>query len=144
MIRPVVRMIVGIGLALATAAPLAAQAGTIRGSVADSGGAAISHASLIVEGTGLRTTSGSEGRSEIRGVPAGTHTVRVRAIGYQAAAVEVTVAPGDVVDQDFALGRSSVQLAPIDVVVGSRARHTAEEELAVPVDIFPAEELQQQ
>ncbi|MGH7527273.1 MAG: TonB-dependent receptor plug domain-containing protein, partial [Gemmatimonadales bacterium] len=42
------------------------------------------------------------------------------------------------------LGRSSVQLAPIDVVVGSRARHTAEEELAVPVDIFPAEELQQQ
>ncbi|HWB40222.1 MAG TPA: TonB-dependent receptor, partial [Gemmatimonadales bacterium] len=31
-----------------------------------------------------------------------------------------------------------------DVVVGSRARHTAEEELAVPVDIFPAEELQRQ
>jgi iron complex outermembrane receptor protein len=28
--------------------------------------------------------------------------------------------------------------------VGSRARHTAEEELAVPVDIFPAEELQRQ
>jgi len=30
------------------------------------------------------------------------------------------------------------------VVVGSRARHTASEELAVPVDIFPAEVLQQQ
>jgi iron complex outermembrane receptor protein len=30
------------------------------------------------------------------------------------------------------------------VVVGSRARHTAAEELAVPVDVFPAEELQQQ
>ena len=40
--------------------------------------------------------------------------------------------------------RSPVQLAPIDVVVGSRARHTAAEELAVPVDIFPAEQLQQQ
>ncbi len=144
MIRPVVRMIGGIGLALAAAAPLAGQAGTIGGSVADSGGSAISNASLIVEGTGLRTTSGSQGRYEIRGVPAGTHTVRVRAIGYQAAAVEVTLAPGDLVDQDFTLGRSTVQLAPIDVVVGSRGRHTAAEELAVPVDIFPAEQLQQQ
>ena len=48
------------------------------------------------------------------------------------------------VTQDFTLVRSPVQLAPIDVVVGSRARHTAEEELAVPVDIFPAEELQRQ
>ena len=37
-----------------------------------------------------------------------------------------------------------MQLAPIDVVVGSRARHTAAEELAVPVDIFPAEQLAQQ
>ena len=46
--------------------------------------------------------------------------------------------------RDFTLLRSPVQLAPIDVVVGSRARHTAEEELAVPVDIFPAEELQRQ
>ena len=46
--------------------------------------------------------------------------------------------------QDFTLARSTVQLAPIDVVVGSRARHTAAEELAVPVDIFPAEQLAQQ
>ena len=30
------------------------------------------------------------------------------------------------------------------MVVGSRARHTAAEELAVPVDIFPAEQLAQQ
>ncbi|HEY7612766.1 MAG TPA: TonB-dependent receptor, partial [Gemmatimonadales bacterium] len=57
---------------------------------------------------------------------------------------ELTVAGGDAVRHDFTLLRSAVQLAPIDVVVGSRARHTAEEELAVPVDIFPAEELQRQ
>jgi iron complex outermembrane receptor protein len=46
--------------------------------------------------------------------------------------------------QNFTLGRSTVELAPINVVVGSRARHTAAEELAVPVDIYPAEQLQQQ
>ena len=70
--------------------------------------------------------------------------LRVRLIGYRSATAEVTVAGGDEVEQDFTLTRSAVQLAPIDVVVGSRARHTAEEELAVPVDIFPAEELQRQ
>lgn len=143
MVRPLVRMLAGLVLTLA-AAPLAAQSGTIRGSVVDSGGTALSNAAITVEGTGLRTTTGADGGYEVRGVPAGTHTVRVRSIGYQAGAAQVTVAGGDVVEQDFNLGRSSVQLAPIDVVVGSRARHTAEEELAVPVDVYPAEELQRQ
>ena len=140
---PLVRLLAGMMLTLA-APPLAAQSGTIRGSVVDSGGAALSNAAITVEGTGLRTTTGTGGGYEIRGVPPGTHTVRVRSIGYQAGTAQVTVAGGDVIEQDFNLGRSSVQLAPIDVVVGSRARHTAEEELAVPVDVFPAEELQRQ
>jgi iron complex outermembrane recepter protein len=126
------------------AAPLAAQTGAIRGTVADSGGSALPNASVTVEGTELRTTSGSQGDYEIRGVPAGQRTVRVRLIGYQAATAAVSVPAGGEVRQDFTLGRSAVQLAPIDVVIGSRARHTASEELAVPVDVFPAEELQQQ
>ena len=99
---------------------------------------------MVVDGTTLRATSGSSGGYEIRGVPAGTHTLRVRLIGYRSGEAQVTVAGGDAIEQDFTLLRSAVQLAPIDVVVGSRARHTAEEELAVPVDIFPAEELQRQ
>jgi iron complex outermembrane receptor protein len=125
-------------------AGLAAQSGTLRGNVADSAGSPLSNASVTVEGTGLRISTGSSGGYELRGVPAGTHTVRVRSIGHQAATAEVTVPAGGAVVQDFVLARSTVQLAPIDVVVGSRARHTAEEELAVPVDIYPAEVLQQQ
>src|SRR5688572_26679153 len=144
MVRSIVRLLAGLLLTAAATLPLAAQAGTIRGTVADSAGAGLPNAAISVEGTTLRTTSGSNGAYEIRGVPAGTHELRVRLIGYRSAIVEVTVAAGDAVQQDFTLGRSAVQLAPIDVVVGSRARHTAEEELAVPVDIFPAEELQRQ
>jgi iron complex outermembrane receptor protein len=124
--------------------PLMAQAGTIRGTVADSGGSPLSNASIVVEGTGLRTTSGNQGEYEIRGVPAGERSVRARLIGYQASSATVTLAPGDAARQDFTLARSTVQLAPIDVVIGSRGRHTASEELAVPVDVFPAEQLQQQ
>jgi iron complex outermembrane receptor protein len=97
-----------------------------------------------VDGTGLRATTRAEGHYELRGVPTGTRTVRIRLIGYQAATAEVALEPGGTTRQDFTLSRSTVQLAPIDVVVGSRARHTAAEELAVPVDIYPAEQLQQQ
>jgi len=142
MMRGIVRMIVVLGLTLP--APLLAQGGAIRGSVADSSGSPLPNASITVEGTNLRTTSGNQGDYELRGVPAGRQTVRARLIGYGAASAPVTVVAGDVVRQDFTLGRSAVQLAPIDVVIGSRARHTAAEELAVPVDIFPAEQLAQQ
>jgi iron complex outermembrane receptor protein len=121
-----------------------AQSGAIRGTVVDSSGAALPNASITVDGTGLRTTSGSQGEYEIRGVPAGERTLRARLIGFQAAAVSVDVQAGDATRQDLVLARSTVQLAPIDVVIGSRGRHTASEELAVPVDVFPAEQLQQQ
>jgi iron complex outermembrane recepter protein len=144
MMRRIVGMFAGLTLTVAAAVPLAAQAGTIRGTVSDSAGAGLANAAISVEGTTLRGTSGAGGSYEIRGAPAGTHTMRVRLIGYRSATAEVSVAGSDAVTQDFTLTRSAVQLAPIDVVVGSRARHTAEDELAVPVDIFPAEELQRQ
>jgi iron complex outermembrane recepter protein len=139
-----VRMLTCTSLALLAAAPLAAQSGTIQGTVSDTSGGGMANASVTVDGTGVRATSRAGGQYELRGVPAGAHTVRVRLIGYQAATARVTVAGGETARQDFTLVRSTVQLAPIDVVVGSRARHTAAEELAVPVDIFPAEQLSQQ
>ena len=144
MLRALVGSLLVVAGLLASATPLLAQSGVVRGTVHDSAGQAVSNATVTVDGTGLRYATAASGSYEIRGVPAGTYTVRVRAIGFQAAGVEVTVAGGDVVEQNFVLERSSVQLAPIDVVVGSRAVHSAEEELAVPVDIYPAEVLQQQ
>jgi iron complex outermembrane recepter protein len=136
--------IAGMMLSATVALPLAAQAGTIRGTISDSAGAGLANAAVTVEGTTFRAVSGAGGAYEVRGVPAGTHTLRVRLIGYRSELAEVTLAATEGVTRDFTLLRSAVQLAPIDVVVGSRARHTAEEELAVPVDIFPAEELQRQ
>ncbi len=143
MVRRIVGMIAVSVLAFWPAASLA-QSGTLQGTVSDSAGTTLPNASVTVEGAGVRATTGANGGYEVRGVPAGEHTVRVRLIGYQAATSRVTVAGAEVTQQDFTLGKSTVQLAPIDVVVGSRARHTAAEELAVPVDIFPAEQLAQQ
>jgi iron complex outermembrane recepter protein len=142
--RGILGMVAGMMLSATVVLPLAAQAGTIRGTISDSAGAGLANATVTVEGTTFRGVSGTGGAYEIRGVPAGTHTLRVRLIGYRSELAEVTLAATEGVTRDFTLLRSAVQLAPIDVVVGSRARHTAEEELAVPVDIFPAEELQRQ
>jgi iron complex outermembrane receptor protein len=139
-----VRFLTSLAVSAALAGPLAAQAGTLRGTIADSAGTPLPNAAVVVDGTEARGVSGGAGQYEIRGVPAGQHTVRVRLIGYQASSARVDVTAGEETRQDFTLSRSTVQLAPIDVVVGSRARHTAAEELAVPVDIFPAEQLSQQ
>ena len=118
-----------------------AQTGAVQGKVADSTGAAIVGALLIVDGTGVRASSGGNGRYALGGVPAGARVVRVRALGYAQQSVPVTVTAGRSTTLDIVLARSAQQMAPITVVTGSRARHTAAEELAVPVDVFPVEEL---
>ncbi|MGQ0702990.1 MAG: TonB-dependent receptor [Gemmatimonadales bacterium] len=129
---------------LGATAPLLAQSGSIRGIVRDSSGGPIAGAVVTVDGTVLRALTGAEGSFVLRGVPAGARTVRARAIGHVAVSSDVTVPPGDVVEQNLVLAQSPVQLAPVDLVVGSRARHTAATELAVPVDVIPAAVITQQ
>ncbi|MBL8979665.1 MAG: TonB-dependent receptor [Gemmatimonadetes bacterium] len=146
--RPVVRFLglcAGALLLLATSpGAAAAQSGTVQGTVTDSAGAAIAGALVSAEGTTLRATTAASGRYTLRGVPAGPRTIRVRAIGYTPTEALVTVVGADVAQQNFSLDRTAVELAPIDVVIGSRGRHTAAEELAVPVDVFTAEDIAEQ
>ena len=117
--------------------------GTIRGRVADAAGGPLARAVISAEGSGLRATSDDQGRYEIRGVTSGTYTVRVRLLGYAPQSARVTVGQGPVT-QDFTLAEQVISLSPVDVVVGSRARHTAAEQLAVPVDVFSAEDIARQ
>src|SRR5437879_7999460 len=125
-------------------AALAAQGATVRGRVADKAGAPLAHAEVSIDGTLLRASTSAAGAYTITGVPSGTRTVRARLLGYVQATAQVTVAGGQTVDQNFALQAQAIGLAPIDVVVGSHARHTAAEELAVPVDVYSSAELARQ
>src|SRR6058998_2501968 len=120
-----------------------AQNGSIRGRVTDATGAPLPRATISAEAAGLRATSDEQGRYEIRGVAAGTYTLRVRLLGYVPQSVKVTVGQS-AVTQDFTLAEQAISLSPVDVVVGSRARHTAAEQLAVPVDVFSSEDIAQQ
>ena len=122
---------------------LFAQGGSIRGRVTDAAGGPLARASITAEGSGLRAESDAQGRYEIRDLSAGTYTVRVRMLGYVPQSARVTVAGGPVT-QDFTLAEQAIALSPVDVTVGSRARHTAAEELAVPVDVFTSETMKLQ
>src|SRR6266446_10815838 len=106
-----------------------AQNGVVRGRIADAAGAPLARAAIAAEGSGLRATSDEQGRYEIRGLSAGAYTVRVRLLGYQPRTARVVVDQAPVT-QDFALAEQAISLSPVDVVVGSRARHTAAEQLA--------------
>ncbi len=138
------RVGVVVALVASAASPLWAQRATISGSVSDSMGGALAGAAISVEGTLVRATSDAGGRYRLAGVPAGAHTLRVTLLGYRPLSRGVTVAPGQALQIDWVLARAPFLLPPIDVVVGSRARHTAAEELAVPVDIYPAEQMVRQ
>ncbi|MEO8634104.1 MAG: TonB-dependent receptor [Gemmatimonadales bacterium] len=137
-------LVLALVLSAAPIVSLAAQSAIVQGRVRDSAGGAISGALISAEGTTARTSSTAQGKYVLRGVPAGTRTIRIRAIGFAPLDQSVTVGSSDVLDQDFTMARSAVDLAPIDVVIGSRGRHTAAEELAVPVDVYTAEDIQQQ
>lgn len=132
-----------LGLLALLPAVAVAQSGSIRGRVSDAGGQPLARALIAAEGSGLTTSTNDQGRYEIRGVSAGTYTVRVRLLGFVSQAAKVTVADSPV-EQNFTLAEQAINLSPVDVVVGSRARHTAAEELAVPVDVFTSEEIEQQ
>ena len=142
--RLVVRALALLVVLITSAGTLAAQSGTIQGTVADSTGGVVAGATVSAEGTGLQATSSSRGLYTLRGVPAGTRTIKVRAIGFLPTEAEVSVGGGEVVTHDFVMTRPAIELAPIDVVIGSRGRHTAAEELAVPVDVFTAEDIKSQ
>ena len=136
-------VVVSLSVVAGTALP--AQVGSIRGKVVDSTGAPVAGALLAVDRTSVRTQSSSSGNYVLLGIPAGTRTVRVQGIGFAPITMEVTVTANEAVTQDITLKRSSVQvLGAVDVTVGSRASHRAADEIAVPVDVIPAEVITQQ
>ena len=121
--------------------PLLAQTGTLQGRVTDTSGTVIIGASVTVDETSLRALASSRGTYTLNGVPSGQRTVRVRSLGFAPETVTVNVAAGGTTNADIMLRPTSTQLASVLVVVGSRARHTAAEELAVPVDVYTSEDI---
>src|SRR5690349_8563025 len=108
-------------LALSTAPPLAAQGntGTIRGTLTRAGTSdPVAGAQVFIVGGRLGGVTTADGRYSILEVPGGTHTVRVRALGFQPIEKAVQVATGQTATADFALTSAPVSLDEV-VVTGT-------------------------
>ncbi len=103
--------------ASATVAQLpAAQTGTIVGqALAAEGSTALFGAQVIVLGTALRTGAGADGRFTVRGVPVGSHRVRVQLLGYAPLEQSVTVTAGGTVSIPVVMKVLPYAIAPMVV-----------------------------
>jgi len=97
---------------------LAAQ-GTIRGRVTDAGSKqGIAEAQISVSGTALGAVTNGAGEYVVRSVPAGSHEVVARRLGYSRRAATVTVPAAGEVTADFTMSQAVSQLDAI-VVTGT-------------------------
>ncbi len=91
--------------------------GDIEGTVKDVAGAAIEGTSIVVAGTGLSATTGSNGYYFIDNVPAGEQEVTASADGYYSQTATVKVEEDATVTQDFVL--QAITPSPTRTVSGT-------------------------
>ena len=93
--------------------------GTIRGRVTEAGsGRPIAGAQVLLVGTPRGAVTSAGGEYALSGLPAGSHTLRARIIGFQAAQLTVEVGDGQTATADFSLTPAALQLDAV-VVTGT-------------------------
>ncbi|HWB40805.1 MAG TPA: TonB-dependent receptor [Gemmatimonadales bacterium] len=101
----------------------------------------VADATVGIFGLGRYVTSDSAGRFLLGGVPFGSQRVEVRAIGYQPAAMAVTIVPGDVATAEFRLKPAVVNLP--EVVVSSSREAQLASTTPVSVGVIRGEEIRE-
>ena len=132
-------------LLTAPAHALAGQAsGRLEGVVRDATtGRALAGAQVYLAEVGMGATAQPDGRYQVAGVPAGTHQVEFRAIGYRLESRDVVVVAGGTVGLDVLLTATAIALEGV-VAVGSRARPRTATESMVPIDAIAGAEFADQ
>src|SRR5262245_3416404 len=131
------------GIHAASAQTSSAQTGIVSGTVTEKGSPLVD-IEVHIDGTDLHTRTDAQGKYVIVGVPPGKHTVRALRLGYLAGTEDVTVTAGGAVTANIKMEQTAIPLEAVEVTVGSRAHHTAADELAVPVDVYDHEEIARQ
>lgn len=88
-----------------------AQSGSISGTVSEKlSSTPIPLTSVVVQGLNIGSVTDAQGRYTIAKVPAGTHTVVARRLGFVVGQAQVTVTTNGVASANFQLARAAVQL----------------------------------
>jgi carboxypeptidase family protein len=89
----------------------------VRGTVRGADGKVVADAQIDFLGLPMVARSGSDGRYGLTGVPSGTQTLQVRAVGYAAQRLTLDLKTGERRQIDIGLARASAQaLAPVTIV----------------------------
>ncbi|MDB4881144.1 MAG: TonB family protein [Gemmatimonadetes bacterium] len=88
----------------------------IQGSVTDSAGVPLSGAETRLAGGGTSARTSRDGRYVLRDVPAGSHRLLARRVGFAPEVVDVSGEPGGKLVVDFALRRAPQVLSAVEVV----------------------------
>lgn len=133
---------VGVVVALLWATGVQAQeTGVIRGTVTSKLSAEpIGGVQVSVEAGEIGTLTGDDGTYTLTGVPAGTHLVATRHIGYGRQTRTVTVGAGETVTVDFQLTEQAVELGQI--VVTGQGSEISRRRLSTNVDVISESTIQ--
>jgi iron complex outermembrane receptor protein len=116
--------------------------GTVTGKVSDQQtGEALAGARVSALGILTVTVTKNDGTYRIV-LPAGSHDLRISAIGFSTGRAAVTVTAGGTATQNFALVRAAVALEEVSVT-GSRRTERSAIDQPVPVDVLTQEEIRQ-
>jgi protocatechuate 3,4-dioxygenase beta subunit len=88
--------------------------GIVRGDVRTASGTPLANARVTVWGTGVNTTSGSDGRFALTDLPTGSHVLELRAIGYQSTRRVIDIVDGEPTMITAALDKP-IDLTPIQI-----------------------------
>ena len=117
--------------------------GSVTGRVTDArSGAGIAGAQVIVEQTRISATTDDGGRYRLANVPAGTHRLTARRIGYAPKSASVTVTDDGEATADIALELSTSMLG--EVVVTGSIVPTEVKALPTPVTVVNAKAIEAQ
>ena len=129
--------------ALSAAPALGQSTGTINGTVVDAAdGQPIAGAQVFIEALSIGGVTDEEGQYSIANVPAGSHALSARIIGYLTATEDVTVTDGQATTVDLQLSFTALELDEL-VVTGTSAE-VAASELPYSVSVVSRRRLEEQ
>jgi outer membrane receptor protein involved in Fe transport len=111
---------VSASFASTAAAQVGEQTGSIGGRVVDDQGAPLVGAQVAIPGTTMGTQTRTNGEYVLPRVPAGTHSLQGRLLGYRPESASVEVGAGQRTIQNFTLRRDPLQLQTM-IVTGTQS-----------------------
>lgn len=100
--------------------------GSVSGTISLNDNSAAENITIVLKGTSQSAISNAHGQYEIKGVKAGTYTIRVSAIGVTPVEENITIGEGEAVTRNFTLSVSRQELDEVVIEARKANKYTRE------------------